>query len=158
MLNVIVDTREQRPWAFSPDAIQVTRGTLSTGDYALDGDAHFAIERKSLGDFLGTIGTGWPRFVREVKRMQDFVARVIIVEADYEMLCFRRDAQGNLLAPDHEFSKLTPGFVQRRIAELTLRGVSVLFARNAELAAGLATECLKVRDQQRQPHSTDAAV
>ena len=145
-LQVIVDTREQTPWAFDPAAVDVTVGTLRTGDYALAGDDRFAIERKSMDDFLGTISTGWPRFVREVNRMQDWAAKVVIVEGDYATCVFLED-DGMLIPPQHRHWLLSPQFVERRIAELTMRGVSVLFARDAHLAAGLAVAILKERSR-----------
>jgi ERCC4-type nuclease len=139
-LKIIQDTREQRPWAFDLAFADVSVGTLKTGDYALAGDDQFAIERKSLDDFLGTIATGWPRFCRELKRMDDaeFVAQVIIVEGDFAHVCFNLDKEGQLVAPTHNHPNLTPQFITKRIAQLTMRGVSVLFAGNAEFASGIA--------------------
>ena len=79
-LRIIIDTREQRPWRFPPEAAFVRRGTLSAGDYALEEDTAFAIERKSLDDFIGTVSTGWERFQRELERMGGYAARCVIVE------------------------------------------------------------------------------
>lgn len=136
---IVIDTREQRPWSFPPD-IQVKTGTLHSGDYALEGDeASFAIERKSGEDFAGTIATGWGRFCRELNRMDEkhFPAKVIIVESDFEKFCFRT-LQGIVLPPDHEHTHLTPQFVMLRIAQLTMRGASVIFAGNADYASAIA--------------------
>ena len=64
----IVDTREQRPLDLSP--LQVVRGTLATGDYSVVGlESVVAVERKSLDDLLGCIGTDRARFDREVQRL-----------------------------------------------------------------------------------------
>ena len=60
---IIIDTREQRPWVF-PAYVAVRVDTLKQGDYALEGDDRYAIERKSLEDFIGTIFSGWERFKR----------------------------------------------------------------------------------------------
>ncbi len=133
---IVIDTREQRPWSFPPH-ITTEIGTLRTGDYAIKGDDRFAIERKSADDFVGTISLGWCRFVKELNRMVQFDAKVIIVEADFETFCFRT-ASGQILPPDHEHTRCTPQFVMKRIAELTMRNVSVLFAGNAELASAIA--------------------
>ena len=135
---IIIDTREQRPWSFPPH-IEVEVGTLRTGDYALKGDDHFAIERKSADDFVGTVSLGWHRFVKELNRMDaaNFAAKVVIVESDFETFCFRI-RQGAIIAPDHEHTRCTPQFLMKRIAELTMRGVSVLFAKDAELASAIA--------------------
>lgn len=140
MLRVVIDTREQRPWAFPPDLAEVQRGTLRTGDYALVGDDAFAIERKSLDDFLATVSSGWERFLREIGRMEgsDFAARVVIVEADFAACCFHQSTEGTLVPPAHQHPQLSPRFVARRIAELAFMGVSVLFAGCADFAAALA--------------------
>lgn len=133
---IIQDTREQRPWVF-PEYVRTKVGTLRTGDYALAGDDRFAIERKSLDDFVGTIFSGWGRFLREIGRMEGagFVARVIIVEADYEMLMMRQGPSGEVIPPSHHHPMITPQAVAGRIAELTLMGVSCLFCRDAGHAA-----------------------
>ncbi len=149
-LTIIIDTREQAPWAF-PDELAVSRrGTLGAGDYAVDGDEFFAIERKSLEDFLGTISTGWDRFRRELARMRaaQHIARVIIVESNFEAVCFTMDPEERIIPPQHRHFTLSPQFVSLRIAELVLDGVTVLFAGNAEYASGLAYRILLRRHLQ----------
>ena len=144
-IKIIIDTREQRPWHFSPGMATTRIDTLRTGDYALEGDDLFAIERKSLDDFLSTISSGWDRFQREIDRMELFPAKVIIVETDFESFFFQY-YDGELLPPGHRHYKLTPAFISKRVAELTLQGVSILFAKNADYAAGLALTILRERN------------
>lgn len=136
MPRIVIDTREQRPWEF-PDYVQTVIGTLPTGDYALEGDRGFAIERKSLDDFVGTLFSGWERFQREIGRMEGaaFAAKVIIVEADYASLMFCRDASGQIVAPMHRHPLITPQAMAGRIADLTMMGVSMLFCRDSGHAA-----------------------
>ena len=145
---IVIDTREQRPWSFPPH-VETEVGTLHQGDYALKNDEHFAIERKSADDFVGTVSVGWHRFVRELNRMDaaDFAAKVVIVESDFETFCFRL-RQGAIVPPDHEHSRCTPQFLMKRIAELTMRGTSVIFAGNAELASAVALRILIERERQ----------
>ena len=144
-MHVTIDTREQTPWTF-PAWVRVCRGTLPTGDYALAGDA-WAVERKTLDDFLGTVSTGWERFLREIERMNGWRAKAIIVEADFSACCFREaPAGGVILAPDHSHPRLTPAFACSRIAELTMRGVSVLFAGSHEQGAALCYHLLRQRE------------
>ena len=147
-LNIIIDTREQQPWAFGPD-VDCSIGTLRTGDYAIQGDDHFAIERKSLDDFLGTIGSGWERFKRELDRMDkaEFIAKIIIVESDFIHTCFTIK-NGQIVPPSHNHPCLAPAFIQKRIAELSMMGVSVLFAACPELAATLAMAIFRERNKQ----------
>jgi len=156
-LNIIIDSREQRPWSWAKNDAATSVRSLVAGDYALASDCEevkgkqmlavrFAIERKSLDDFLGTISTGWDRFQRELIRMESFPARVVIVECDFEQCCFC-SIDGELVAPMHNHPALTPSFVARRIAELTMMGVCVLFAGNADLASGLAFRIFKRRNE-----------
>ena len=144
---IVIDTREQRPWSFPPH-IEVEIGTLRTGDYALKNDEHFAIERKSADDFVGTVSLGWHRFVKELNRMDaaNFAAKVVIVETDFETFCFRI-RQGAIIPPDHEHTRCTPQFLMKRIAELTMRGISVIFAGNAELASAIALRIFFERER-----------
>lgn len=148
-IHIIIDTREQRPWSFDQRFATVSVGTLRTGDYALAGDDGFAIERKSLDDFLGTISTGWERFGREVERMADWPAKVVIVEADFDRCCFS-DYNGELVFPEHNHPQLTPQFITKRIAELTMAGVSVLFMGDAGKAACMACKILMERHRERE--------
>lgn len=144
MLKIVIDTREQTPWSFDPGQAQTFVGTLKTGDYALAGDCFFAIERKSLDDFLGTVSSGWERFLREIGRMDSFVAKVVIVEGDYEGVCFH-DAGGKIIPPDHQHPMLLPAFINKRIAQLSIMGVAVIFAGNAEYASALALAIFRER-------------
>lgn len=148
MFDIIIDTREQNPWHFDPARVRVHRGTLRTGDYAVANDSLFAIERKSLNDFLGTIGHGWQRFQREIYR-----ARVagfhlpIIVEARFTDFLFTVNAQGKIESPDHEHPRMTPGLVLKRIGELECLGASPRFADGPREAAMWAMAILYARYQ-----------
>jgi len=136
MLKITIDTREQMPWSFPPHLASVQRGTLKSGDYALDGDGkNFAIERKSLNDLVGTLSTGWERFERELVRMQTFPVRCIIVEGSWSQVL------------DHEYEAplVQPNFLRSRICNLVMDDVHVLFADNAQYAAFLAWGVLKAR-------------
>lgn len=173
-LKIIIDTREQSPWSFPDHLAECKRGTIKTGDYCLKNDSKFAIERKSLDDFLGTISTGWNRFLREIGRMDaaSFPAKVIIIEGDYERICFYDNRLENvikivnsfisiseklakikialeketeIIPPKHNHPRLTPQFINTRIAELSMQGVSCLFAKNSYYSAALAYAILKQR-------------
>lgn len=90
---VIIDTREQTPWTFTgPTCAQLgvsisstTRGTLCTGDYALaEAPDLCRIERKTLGDFCGSVTHDHERFLREIDRLAAFPIAAVIVEAGME--------------------------------------------------------------------------
>jgi len=135
---ITVDSREQVPWVFPPEFASVRRGTLRAGDYALHGDDNFAIERKSLDDFCGTVSSGWDRFQRELDRMANFPALVVIVEAGMDDVIWHR----------YNHERVLPTFVMKRVAQLTMMNVSVLFAGNADIAAGLCWKLLRERAKQ----------
>ncbi len=81
-ITAIIDTREQTPLELSP--LKVIRGTLPTGDYSLAGLEHLVtIERKSLNDLLGCVGSDRERFDREIQRMLAYPVRVLLVEASW---------------------------------------------------------------------------
>jgi len=127
---IIIDTREQRPWSFPLEMAATKRGTLSAGDYALEGDPLFAIERKSLDDFVGTISTGWDRFCRELDRMEDqgFCPKTVIIEGTWMQILNR----------DHSHPDVNTPFIRSRIAKLAFRDVHILFADNPFAAAMMA--------------------
>jgi ERCC4-type nuclease len=155
-LHIIIDSREQSPWAWEPSDATVEIAGLACGDYSLASDTEvpkrkgqlrpvrFSIERKSLDDFIGTISTGWDRFQRELTRMENFPARVVIVEGDFEDVCFS-ERGGEIIPPPHNHPNMRPTFVARRIAELTMQGVSVILAGNADMASGMAYRIFRRR-------------
>ena len=155
-LHILIDSREQAPWAWDANDATTEIAGLSAGDYALASDTEepkrkgqlrpvrFAIERKSLDDLLSTIAGGWGRFQRELDRMAVFPARVIIVEGDFEDVCFK-EVDGVTIPPHHNHPELRPAFVARRIAELSMMGVSVLLCGNAQYAAGMAYRIFRRR-------------
>ena len=147
MIHIVVDTREQRPWSFDESTVETTVGTLKTGDYQLLGDDRFGIERKSLDDFVGTITSGWARFNRELGRMDRWDAKVIIVESDFRSCCYC-EREGVIIPPIHSHYRITPQFIMKQIADLTMRQVSVLFAGDANLATNLAYRIFKKRHEE----------
>lgn len=148
MVEITIDTREQTPWSFDSTLAKVSIGTLRTGDYAVTGDTGFAIERKSLDDFLGTISTGWHRFQREVYRARERGFNLpVLVEGRLEHCLFHLDAVADAIVPPaHDHLKLTPQFVLKRIGELAQMGASVMFCECAEYAVAVAYAMLVERN------------
>jgi len=82
-LRIVVDTREQRPFAFDPNRIDVVRRALPAGDYALEGaEERVAVERKSLEDFVATVIRSRRRFARELERLRGYEAACVVVEGN----------------------------------------------------------------------------
>jgi ERCC4-type nuclease len=84
--TIIVDTREQTPWVFSPSVI-TTRATLAFGDYSVLGlEGRVAIERKSVADLCGSLTAGRLRFFRELEKLADYEFAAVFVEGDLPAL------------------------------------------------------------------------
>ena len=179
MIKIVVDNREKQPWSFGEFA-EVTHGTLRTGDYAVQfqdpfglwqTDQGFAIERKSMDDFLGTISSDWGRFQREIRRAveagfvllivvegctTDFlyhysVAGMDVVQADmWKLVKAIEDYLGtelpkNLVAPINSHPNIGGAFVLKRITDIFNLGGFVVFADNALHASILAFSFLRDR-------------
>ena len=128
--RVVIDTREQTPWNLEP--LQVGRGTLPTGDYALlDFPEAISIERKELSDFIGVIGHGRERFERELMRLKAYDASMVIVEASWQ----------DLEAGDWR-SKIKPNVVLQSIASWVSQGHCIILAGDREMAERIARSAL----------------
>ena len=97
--TIIVDTREQSPYSFqgvSPIPDTIVRG-LSTGDYSLDGyEDRVTVERKSLSDLYGSVGTGRDRFEREMGRMAQLEFSAVVVEAEWSTIILSPPSRSRL--------------------------------------------------------------
>ncbi len=82
---VLIDTREQTPLTFVN--LPSTRGSLQSGDYSLAGlEDHFAVERKSIADLVGSVCAERERFERELHRLRGFhFKRLLIVGSRSEV-------------------------------------------------------------------------
>jgi ERCC4-type nuclease len=146
-MRIRVDTREQTPLDFSAYQADVVRGTVSTFDYALDGDqAHFAIERKSLADFVQSVSLvdHYRREVDKIRRAKDlgWLRLYYVVEADYM----------DVYAYDYnrfKSGKVHPGLIYKRWRELAHdHGVHVVWAGDANGAAWAVYLLLKARAEE----------
>jgi hypothetical protein len=84
-MRVIIDSREQAPFAFQHEryaGTEVEVGTLDTGDYSLAGLAdRVAVERKSLPDLVACLGRERERFEREMQRAAALDSFCVVIEA-----------------------------------------------------------------------------
>lgn len=79
---VVVDTREQQPYAFDPARVTVVRRALLVGDYSLEGhEGAIAAERKSLDDYVASVVTSRERFTRELQALASYDVACVVVEA-----------------------------------------------------------------------------
>lgn len=77
--RLIVDTREKLPLEFQH--LEAVGGTLTTGDYSLDGFVNrFAVERKSGADVVASLTTRREAFFKELLRGRgmDFFRLLVI--------------------------------------------------------------------------------
>lgn len=92
--TIIIDTREQRPWSFK---LPTVVGGLPAGDYSVVGhEGDVAIERKSLGDFVGSVTWERERFWRELEKLASYRFAAVVVEASVDDVlagAYRSDAR-----------------------------------------------------------------
>jgi ERCC4-type nuclease len=80
--RIVIDTREQAPWAFDCPTV---RRKLNAGDYSVEGlETIVAVERKSLKDFVATVIHDFPRFAAELDRLARYETACVVVEADLD--------------------------------------------------------------------------
>jgi ERCC4-type nuclease len=124
--RLIIDSREQTPFQFTQ--LVSAKGTLQSGDYSIQGLEHlFAVERKSLDDLAGSIGTERERFERELHRLRGFrFKRLLIIGSE--------DAIVN-----HRYrSQITPKAVLHSLYAIEARyDIPVIFAPTPEAGARL---------------------
>ena len=89
-MQIIVDSREQLPFAFSHKRyadVQIQSGTLNVGDYSLRNlEDKVAVERKSLPDLVQCLGRERERFERELLRGAALDAFAVVVEGSWSDL------------------------------------------------------------------------
>lgn len=84
-LVAIIDTREQMPLNTEP--LISKRGTLSTGDYSIEGYENLiTVEVKALSDFVGCCTHSRDRFERELVRMREYPYRAIVVKSTWSAI------------------------------------------------------------------------
>lgn len=146
-MKITVDTREQTPLVFAYDGVTVERGTVPVFDYALAGDeSHFAVERKSLADFVQAVVLQ-DSYRRELEKIRKAKAagmtRVYyVVESHYlGVRSYRYDRFAS--------GRVHPGLVYKRWRELCHQhGVHVVWADDAEGASWAVYLLLKSRAEE----------
>ena len=87
-MKILVDTREQRPFAFSGcrhyEGVTLEAAPLMVGDYSLPGlTDKIAVERKELPDLVQCLARERDRFERELARARGLEAFMVVVEASF---------------------------------------------------------------------------
>jgi len=127
---ILVDTREQRPWRFENDALVQT---VATGaDYSLFGfETEIGIERKSLGDLLGSLTQGRERFMTSLAALHERPFRALVVETDLT----------TIHAGAYQ-SRAHPSSILGSLASIMSRGVPVVFGGDEQSSARFAERLL----------------
>jgi len=124
-VTAIIDSREQLRLDLAP--LQTEVGTMPEGDYTIKGLEHVvAIERKSLPDLIGCVGSGRDRFDREIQRLLGYATRAVVVEARWSDL-----------EAGQWRGKITPNQAMGSVLGWIAQGVPFLFCGSHE-AAGKA--------------------
>ncbi len=80
-IGIVIDTREQQPYAFDPERFETVRRALPAGDYSLVGsETRVAVERKSMRDFVSTVIRARKRFHAELRKLAEYEHACIVVE------------------------------------------------------------------------------
>lgn len=147
---IICDTREQKVLDFTARTV---KGTLNVGDYALAAphDKGIRIERKGLGDFVGSLNcrkitrkkgddSSFERFSREMDRAVEAGQYVVmVVESSIN------DALGFNYLPQMRWSRVSPSHVFHNLRELLVKyplSFQVVFADGRTEAARLVVKLL----------------
>jgi len=124
-LSVVVDTREQEPYAFDPERVAVVRRALPAGDYSLEGhEVSIAAERKSLDDYVASVIIDRERFLRELDALAEYDFACVVVEATLEDVVAHRYRSG--AHPNSVFGATTAIVIDY--------GVPVFFCGDRQLA------------------------
>ena len=113
--KIYIDTREQKPLKFKRET-EVK--TLKFGDYALSDKeltCNCYIERKSVGDFIGTMSGGLERFKNEIGRARDADAYLVILVEESLANCLSFNYLPHVYKKN---TKATPEYIFRNVRDL----------------------------------------
>jgi DNA excision repair protein ERCC-4 len=151
LIDILIDSREQRPYSFGGLAVTTRRATLPTGDYALAGhEDQAAVERKSLADLVGCLmGSNRDRFERELARAGHYSLFAVVVEATLQDVT--RGRYRSAMKPEAVLQSILTFMVRygtsfiwagnRAGGEYVTHGLLVKYLREVDLRKGRAELC-----------------
>lgn len=146
--NIIVDTREQKPWDFN-DNFNITKAKLDTGDYSVEGlEDILCIERKSSVNEVSNNITE-KRFKDVLDRMAGYPHAHILFEFDlYDILQFPHNS--GIPPKLWKNLRITPLYLLKYITEInTVYGIHTHFCGNRTNAQSLAISIMKRINEQQ---------
>lgn len=139
--KIIIDTREQKPWAFANYSTENKK--LDTGDYSIEGlENILCIERKqSSSEFANNIVES--RFKDVIERMSNIKYAFLLLEFDLEDLLIY-PVGSTVPRRMWDKIKISPGFLIKNILDLQINhNIIVCFCGNSTNAEKLAEHILK---------------
>ena len=126
LFTITIDTREQKPCSFKHLNVATEVDTVDVFDFCVKGDKEWAVERKSMDDFVNsiTVTKNWNRELRKIDKAR---------ERFYEGATLHYVIESSL--PDltkkynYDRRKIHPNFTLSRVRDLSIdHGVFVWFA------------------------------
>jgi ERCC4-type nuclease len=148
---IVCDSREKQPLVF--EGCETVRGGLPIFDYALFSDFGFAVERKSLKDFVSSVALQ-KNFARELRKLSRARAAGF-PRLFYVLDCNREDIE------IFDFSRfknrrVTPQFIYRQLSILEyVHGVHCVFSGDVLGAARDICRLLKRRAEDLKAQEGD---
>jgi hypothetical protein len=139
--NIVVDTREQKPWAFAE--CNTVHKKLDTGDYSIEGLENFlCIERKnSVSEIANNISE--QRFRDEIERMSNYLYKFILLEFSLQDVL---DYPKGSNVPPKMWSKIKirPLYILKFLTELQIKdNIHVIFCDRPAAAEQMAFSIIK---------------
>ena len=139
--NIIVDTREQKPWVFS-DCNTIAK-KLDTGDYSIEGlESLLCIERKnSVSEIANNIIE--KRFANEIERMQDYLYKYVLLEFNLEDVLLYPIGSS---VPKRVWSKIRvkSAYILKFLTDMQIKhDIHVIFCGSASNAEKMAFSIMK---------------
>lgn len=135
-IKIIVDTREKKPLNLNSETVSKK---LEYGDYAIKNNS-LAIERKSIADFIGTMSSGYERFLKEIERSNYLI---VLIENNYKKslnyIPYVRRGKAN-------FQKAGGSFAFKRMREIMENNINTqfLFVNDRQESAEMCEKLLKL--------------
>jgi len=80
-LTIRVAGNEQLPLDFHSDYVKSGRGPIKTFDYCLEGDTAYALERKSLSDYISSVvlTDKWKHELAKIERAREWLLPIVYI-------------------------------------------------------------------------------
>lgn len=129
---VAIDTRESAPYKFKGENIIFKK--LDVGDYSVKGfENEISIERKTHGDFLGSITHRHKQFMNRMNVMSGYRIKAVVIEASSEAV----------FKGWHPHAKVSPQTVVANVVKLVGLGIPVQFMNSRKASEEFTLKVLK---------------